>query len=184
LVCVAVLLASYGIGLVIKKIRFAGVQTERTSSAETAKPDNKPESDDAKAVADEGGRPEPSEQVGEVAAEPAAEPNEDVASGPQRPGGRREMMDERMRERIQNMSEQERQEFMARRRERGGRRGGGGAFIQLSEQDRENFRAEMEQLGARVGEMSDEERRQARDKIFEKYGLPTGGGRRRPGGRD
>jgi len=102
------------------------------------------------------------------------------------------MMGEGMRERFQNMSEEERQEAMARMRERfGGRgRGGGGSpFAQLSEEDRDNLRAEMEELGARAGEMSEEEMRQARGAIMEKYGITPRsggggeGGRRRPGGR-
>ncbi len=80
---------------------------------------------------------------------------------------------------------------MANMRERfGGRRRGEGrgGFSQLSEEDRENLRAEMEELGARADEMSEEEMRQARSEIMEKYGITPGrfgggeGGRRRSGG--
>ena len=86
-----------------------------------------------------------------------------------------------MGERFQNMSEEEGQEAMARMRERfGGRRGGGGegrgAFSQLSEEDRENLRVEMEELNAKADEMSEEEMRQARTEIREKYRLPPRGG--------
>ena len=38
LVCIAVLFASYGVGLGIKKIRFAGVETQVSAAAETEKP--------------------------------------------------------------------------------------------------------------------------------------------------
>ena len=96
------------------------------------------------------------------------------------------MMGEGMRERFQNMSEEERQEAMARMKERFGGRGrgggegrGGGPFAQLSEEDQASLRAEMEALG----DMPDEERQQARAKIFEKYGItPREGGGGRPGG--
>ncbi|UCD94445.1 MAG: hypothetical protein JSU69_11905 [Candidatus Zixiibacteriota bacterium] len=179
--CIAVLLASYVVGLGIKKIRFAGVETEAAASPETDKPDDKSESDKDKVAADASPTSESSQERTE---EPPAEPDEEVTAQPQRPGGRR-MMGEGMRERFQNMSEEERQEFMARMRERGGRRGGGGAFAQLSEEDRENLRAEMEELGTRAGELSEEEMRQARNEILEKYGITPGagrGGRRRGDG--
>ncbi|MHC4353581.1 MAG: hypothetical protein ACYS0H_12795 [Planctomycetota bacterium] len=189
LVCIAVLFASYGVGLGVKQIRFAGAETEASPAADTGKPADKPESDGEEVVAKEGDASESSE---EVAAEPSAEPGEEVAARPERPEGRRGMrgggmMGEGMRERFQNMSEEERQEAFAQMRERMGSRGGrgGGPFTQLSEEDRDSFRAEMEELGARAGEMSDEEREQARTEIFEKYGIPTGGGgggRRRGGG--
>jgi len=186
LVCIAVLLAAYGVGLGVKKVRFAAVSEQVSTDLEPENPAD--ESEDKAVATSEDSGPEPSE---ELAAEPSEEPAEEVAARPERPEGRRRggMMGEGMRERFQNMSEQERQEAMAQMRERfGGRRrgegGGGGAFSQMSEEDRENFRAEMEALGARAGEMSDEERQQARTEIFEKYGLPTrgggGGGRRGP----
>ncbi|MHC4569527.1 MAG: hypothetical protein ACYTE3_27695, partial [Planctomycetota bacterium] len=196
LTCIAVLFAAYGVGLGVRKIR--GVDGQAPAAADSEKPTGKPEADGEEVVAKEGGASESSE---EVAAEPSAEPDEEVAARPERPeGGRRGMrgggmMGEGMRERFQNMSEEEQQEAMARMREmrermgsRGGRGGGGrggGPFSQLSDEDRESFMAEMRELGASAADMSDEERQQARDEIFEKYGLPTGGGgggRRRGGG--
>ncbi|MBL7185574.1 MAG: hypothetical protein ISS70_04560 [Phycisphaerae bacterium] len=184
LVCIAVLFASYGVGLGVRKIRFAGVEGQASADVKSEEPADE---SDEEAVAAEEGTSGPSE---EVAAEPSADPDEEVAARPERPEGGR-MRGEGMRERFQNMSEEERQEAMAQMRERGGRgRGGGGgegegrgggAFSQLSEEDRDNLRAEMEALGA--GEMSDEERQQARTEIFQKYGItPREGGGGRPGG--
>lgn len=175
LTCIAVLFASYGVGLGVKQVRFAAADTE--------KPGDKPESDGEEVVAKEGDASESSE---EVAAEPSAEPDEEVAARPERPEGRRGMrgggmMGEGMRERFQNMSEEERAQMRERmgssRRGRGGGEGrGGGAFSQLSDEDRESFMTEMREFGAGAADMSDEERQQARDEILEKYGLPTGGG--------
>jgi hypothetical protein len=187
LVCIAVLFASYGVGLGVREIRFAGVDTQASAAVETEKPDDKPESDEEQVAADEGAD---------------SEPSEDLAARPERPEGARRgggggMMDEGMRERLQNMSEEERQEAMAQMRERMGSRAGrgggegrsrgGGAFSQLSDEDRESFMAEMRELGAGGADMSDEERQQARTAILEKYGLPTtagGGGGGRRGGRE
>ena len=194
LVCIAVLLGAYGVGLGVKKVRFAGIGEQAWATAGPEKSADKLESDDEKVAAEKGDSSE------EVAAEPSEEPVEEVAARPERPEGRRRggMMGEGMRERFQNMSEEERQEAMAQMRERfggrsrgGGEGRGGGAFSQMSEEDRENFRADMEKLGASAEEMSEEERRQARTEIFEKYGITPregGGGRpgggRRPGGRE
>ena len=187
LVCVAVLLAAYGVGLGVRKVRFAGVETPVAAAAKT----ERPESDKSEADADKGAASKPSE---EVAAEPSEQADGEVAARPERPEGRG-MGGGGMRERFQNMTEEERQEAMAQMRERGGRTrgqgggGGGGGFQQLSEEDREKLRTEMEELGARAGEMSEEEMRQARGEIMQKYGItPRGGGGggagRRPGGRE
>jgi len=184
LVCVAVLFASYGVGLGVRKIRFAGVETQVSATADGEISADKSESDESEVAADEDADSEPSEEV-------TGEPAEEVAAQPERPeGGRRGMMGEGMRERFQNMTEEERQEAMVKMRERfGGRgRGGGegrGGSPQLSEEDRDNLRAEMEELGARAGEMSEDEMRQARGAIMEKYGITPrgeGGGRRPRGG--
>jgi len=192
LVCIAVLLCAYGVGLGVKKVRFAGVEGQVSAAAGPEKPAD--ESDDEAVATSETAEPEPSEEVAE-------EPAEEVAARPERPEGRRRggMMGEGMRERFQNMSEEERQEAMAQMRERfggrgrGEREGGGrGGFSQMSEEDRDNLRADMEDLGARAEGMSDEERQQERNEIFEKYGITPrsggGGGRpgggRRPGGRE
>ena len=178
LICIAVLLASYGVGLGVRKVRFAGIKAQASvapkpeKSAEKSKPDgtDKIVADAAPQTGDE-----PQEEQSRQ-----EEPQEEPSRRRQRPEGGR-MMGEGMRERFQNMSEEERQEMMARMRERGGRRGGG-AFTQLSEEDRESLRAEMEELGARAGEMSEEEMREARGQIMEKYGITPGRFGGRPGG--
>lgn len=181
LVCIAVLLGSYGVGLGIKKIRFAGAEAQTSTVSESGNPVDK--SDDEKTAAEGNAPAEPSEK----AEQPAAEPGEEAAARPEQFEGRR-MRGGAMSERFQNMSEQERQAAIAEMRERArmrmeGRGRGGGAFSQMSDEDRENFRAEMEALNARAGEMSEDQMRQARNEILEKYGLPTGGrgGRRRFG---
>jgi len=81
---------------------------------------------------------------------------------------------------------QMRERMGGRMRGGGGEGRGGGMLSQLSEEDRESFMAEMRELGAGAADMSDEERQQARDAILEKYGLPAGGGggRGRRGGRE
>ncbi len=100
-----------------------------------------------------------------------------------------------MRERFENMSEEEKEKFRTQMRDRfGGRRRDGGQDMgsQLSEEDRAKMMKDFEDLRAKSEEMSEEERGEARNKIFEKYGLsPRGsgggrgfgdreGGRRRP----
>jgi len=188
LVCIAVLVAAYGVGLGVKKIRFARAEAKVTASSETTRRADQSESDGRKVASDEGDPNEQSEEAQEdkeVAEEPNAESDEDVAAGPDRPEGEREMMGG-MRERFQNMSDQERREAIARARERfGGRARRAGPLAQLSEEDTEKLRAEMEELAARAGEMTDDQRRQARNEILEKYGIdPEAGrrGRRRSGG--
>jgi hypothetical protein len=91
------------------------------------------------------------------------------------------------------MSEEEKQQAMAQMREKfGGRRREN--MPQLSEEDREKMRVDMEDLRARWESMSEEERQAAQAQMREKYGFaPRGfggdrgfgsgeGGRRSPGG--
>ncbi|MHC4117068.1 MAG: hypothetical protein ACYSWO_06140 [Planctomycetota bacterium] len=179
LVCIAVLLGAYGIGLGVRRVRFGGVETQAPVASEPEESADEP----AEVVAaDTEAESEPSEQVQQEQSEGEEEP----AFPRERPEGRRGMMGEGMRERFQNMSDEERQEMMARMRDRGGRRrgegGGGSPFGQLSEEDRDNLRADMEELGARAGEMSEEEMREARGQIMEKYGITPGRFGGRPGG--
>jgi len=99
-----------------------------------------------------------------------------------------------MRERFENMTDEEREKFRAQMRERfSGRRRDMGS--ELSDEDRTKMREEIEALRARWEEMSEAEREEARNQISEKYGfMPRGlggdrgfgggeGGRRRPGNR-
>lgn len=183
LVCIAVLIAAYGIGLGIRKVRFAGSEAQASTTAKPEEPADTSTKDPV--AADTSAASEPSEEAQEEQSQDEEQGEPDPER--ERPEGRR-MMGEGMRERFQNMSEEERQEAMAQMRERFGGRGRGegrGGFSQLSEEDRDNLRAEMEELGTKAGEMSEEEMRQARSEILEKYGITprAGGGGRRPGGR-
>ena len=104
LVCIAILLAAYGVGLGIRKVRFAGVEAQASAAAETEKPADKPESDEDEVVADTEAGSEPSEELTE---EPTEEPEEEFAARPGRPEGGR-MMGGEMRERFQHTSDEER----------------------------------------------------------------------------
>jgi 23S rRNA pseudouridine2605 synthase len=183
IVCIGVLLAAYGIGIGIREIRFRGAKVEPEAVAGAEKPANEPPKEQV------GARSRPARGTAET---PEPRPSSEEGA---RPGADRMMG---MRERFENMSEEEREKAIAEMRERfGGRRREGGP--QLSEEDRAKMREELEELRARSEEMSEEEREKARAQIFEKYGIsPRGsggrpgggrsfgggeGGRRRPGGR-
>ena len=178
LACVGVLVAAFAIGICVRGIRFGDAENE---SAKAITPEKSPselemESIQAKRMPgggmDRGGDPSPEERAKLVE---------------QREG---------MRERFENMTEEEQEKFKAQMRERfGGRRRDGGQDMgsELSEEDRTKMREEMEQLRAKWEEMSEAEREEARKQISEKYGVtPRGlgggrgfgdreGGRRRPG---
>jgi hypothetical protein len=177
IVCIAVLLAAYGIGIGIRGIRFRAVEPETSAAAKSDKPAD--ESEEKTVAANTAAAPEsPGESEEEVSGE------EEPGPRPERPEGER-MMGRGMGERFQNMSEEERQEFMARMQQRGGsrRREGRGGFPQISEEDKEKIAAEMEELQARADELSEEEMREARREIMQKYGMNfRGGGGGRPGG--
>ncbi|MHC4489001.1 MAG: hypothetical protein ACYS9C_07545 [Planctomycetota bacterium] len=181
IVCVAVLLGSWGIGLCVRQVRFrsAGIESKAGSepqmSAEIQKPGD----------------------AGEAEREPAEMAQFRPDRGPMPGGeGRRPFGDvseeerERMRERFENMSEEEKQEYRAQMRERfGGRRPqGGDRFGDLSEEERARSRAERESMRERFENMSEEERQEFMAQRRERFGgrRPQGdgeGGRRRPGAR-
>ncbi len=112
LVCIAVLLGAYGVGLGVRRVRFAGVEEQASAAAETEKPADKPESDEDEVVADTDASFEPSEELAE---EPSEEPEQAYAeeaeaefvARPGRPEGGR-MMGGAMGERFQNMHEEAR----------------------------------------------------------------------------
>lgn len=84
MVCIAVLLTSYVVGLGIQKVRFAAAETKAPVAAETEEPADKPESDADEVVADtETGSEPPEERSGESYAEQA----EEFAAQPKRPRG-------------------------------------------------------------------------------------------------
>jgi hypothetical protein len=175
LVCVGVLIAAFAIGICIREIRFSGVKNEFVSAAKPEKSAGELERRQAQARQMPG--------IGGMDMGGNLSPEERTALVEQRNG---------MRERFENMSDEEREKFRAQMRERfGGRRRDMGS--ELSEEDRTKMREEIEALRARWEEMSEAEREEARNQISEKYGFtPRGlgggrsfgdgeGGRRRPG---
>jgi hypothetical protein len=161
LVCVGVLVAAFAIGICIRKARFGGSEDE---SITAIAPEKSPrelemEREQARRMPGTGG----TDRGGELSTEERAELVK------QREG---------MRERYENMTEEEQEQFRAKMRERfsGRRRGDMGSH--LSEEDREKLMKEFEELRARAEEMTEEEREEARRKIMEKYSLPS----RKPGG--
>jgi len=169
IICIAVLLGAWGTGLCIRKVRFRSAGIESKAVTEVGKPGI------------------------EAEREPAEMAQFRPARGPM-PGGEgrgpfgdvSEEERERMRERFENMSEEERQGYKAQKRERvGGRRPqGGDRFGDLSEEER----AERENMRERLENMSEEEREEFRVQMRERFGgrRPQGdgeGGRRRPGAR-
>jgi len=166
IVCVAVLVGSWGVGLCIRQVRFRNAGIESKAGTEVGKPGIEPEGERAEMAQF---RPARGPMPGGEGRRPF--------------GGLSEEERERMRERFENMSEEEREEYRAQMREGfGGRRPqGGDRFGNLSEEERERMRERLEN-------MSEEERQEFRAQQRERFGgrRPQGGeegGRRRPGGR-
>ena len=178
IICIGVLVVAYGVGVCIREIRFRGARDETNVAAKTDKPESgsQPEGTVQKPTSPDGDR-DPEERLADTPQEPEDGPPRPRMGGP---GGAPGML---TREQLENMSEEERREAMARMRERfGGRRREAGS--QLSDEDRTKMREELEQLRERSEDMSEEERAEARAKIFEKYGItPRGPGGRSGGGR-
>jgi len=176
IVWASVLFASYVIGICIREVRFQRARVE-------SKADTEPQ---VSSEVQEPGETDP--LIRELA-------QRRPMSGPEGPGGPRNRSPEDragfgegrgdMRERLENMSEEEREQFRAQMRERfaGRRQEGGGMLQNLSEEERARFREEMEELRGRWEEMSEEEREEARSQMSEKYGfVPRIGMGGRPGG--
>jgi uncharacterized membrane protein len=159
LVCVGVLVAAYAIGVGIREIRFGGDGNESKTAIVPEKSPGELERNPAQARRmpgsggmDRGGDLSPEERTGLVEQRAV------------------------MRERFENMTEEEREEFKAKMRDRfGGRRRDMGPQLQLSEEDRTKMREEIEKLRAGWEEMSEQEREEARKKISEKYGFTPRG---------
>ena len=121
LVCIAVLCASYGVGLGVRRIRGVDKQAPVVAAADSDIPTDEPEPDvDEVAAETEPGSEMPEESV----EEPHEEPVQEVAARPERVGGGGAQMvvvePERiraMREQLQRMTveEAERKELQARR---------------------------------------------------------------------
>jgi hypothetical protein len=154
LVCVIVLVASYGIGLCIREVRFSGVKKASAAVAKSEKPAGGPGSEQAQTGQTPGGGA--SEAAGNLT------PDQGAALTDQRGG---------TRPRFENMTDAEREAFRNQMRDRfgGGRRGGMGS--QLSEEDRAKMREELDSLRAKWDQMSDEEKEKARNEFSEKYGF-------------
>ena len=171
-VAVVVLVAAFAVGLCIREIRFRRVGAE-PKAAETQKQSiaSQPQTD----------RPPAAPMFG-----PGGPGRERGPSGEQRTG----TVDDRaaMKERFENMSEEEREKFKSQMRDRfsggGRRRGGGEMFPNLTEEQRTEMREQMEKLREQWEQMSEEERQEVLAQMREKYGFtPRMGFGGRPGGR-
>lgn len=194
LVCIAVLTASYGVGLGVRKLRMAGFKIsvsmgdDTEERAVTPEPETKVEPKTAEGII--AAAPEPSQADEPVEEAPIEEPPEEQ---PEPQAIQTVQPDlKATKASFQDLSDAERQKIMAQKRKafegkaRGEGRGGRSAFQQLSEEDRTDFRSKMEALTtqARAGEISEEEMRQARAELFQEYGInPQARGGRRPGRR-
>jgi len=167
LVCIGVLVAAFAIGICIRQVRFGGAgkttEVPEKSPVELAR-----ERDQARRV------PGPGRTSG---------------TGDLSPEQRAELVEQRagMRERFENMTDEEREQFRAQMRERfGGGRRSMGPQLNLSDEERAKMREEIDTLREKWDQMSEAEREEARNQISEKYGFsPRGlGGGRGFGGRE
>lgn len=153
IVCVVVLVAAYGIGLCIRQIRLGGAKNESAAAAKPETPAAGLESRQAQARQMPGAGA--ADRGGDLSAE------QRTALAEQRAG---------MRERFENMTDEEREAFRAQMRERfSGRRRDMGS--QLSEEDRAKMREELDALRTRWDQMSEAEKEEARNQFSEKYGF-------------
>ncbi len=164
IVCIGALITAYGIGLGIRKIRFAGVEAQAKVVTKSRKPAEGPAK--YKVAAKPGTPPETPSQ------------STDNPSPEEKPGLSSERT-QPMREQFTNVSEEEKPEDMRERfsgrRQREGRPGHSerGSWAQLSEEDKAKLREEIHELMDRAEEMTEEERNKAQAEIHEKYGLSS-----------
>jgi len=173
LICIGVLIAAFAIGICIRKIRL-GNESTATTAPEKSPGELAREREQARRMPG----PEGTRRSGELSPEQRAELTEQRAE---------------MRQRFENMSDEEREAFRAQMRERfSGRRRDMDPQLQLSDEERAKMREEFDALREKWDQMSEAEREEARNQISEKYGFsPRGlgggrgfgdreGGRRRP----
>ena len=154
--CIGVLVASYVVGVCIREIRFSTVaktaEVPKKTPIEVAG-----DRQQARSIPDGG-------QTGQMG---------DVVSGQTT-----ELAEQRTdpRGRFDNMTDEEREAFRAQMRERfSGRRQDMGPQLNLSEEEREQLRKDIDELRANWDQMSEAEREEARNKISDKYGfMPRG----------
>jgi len=193
IVWVAVLFASYVIGICVREVRFHRARTtvEVTKETETTAPKPKvvkkvERLSDAEKLAQELAQKAPAAGAGSggrMANRPggqgAGEARENMRG---RFGNMSEEERAQMRDRFANMSEEER----AQMRERmGGRsRRGGDRMQNMTEEERAQMEEQRRQMRERMESMSDEERAQMRERMGGRRSRGDGeGGGGRPGGR-
>jgi len=179
MVCVAVLLGAWGIGLCIRQVRFrnAAIESEAATEPQMSANIQKP-------IGAGGPKGEPA-GMAQFRPEIVPMPGDEE----RRPwGDLSEEERESMKQRFENMSEQEKEEFRAQMRERaGGRRPQGDVrFRNLSEEERARLKEQRESMRKRFENMSEQEREEFKAQMRERSGgrRPQGnaeGGRRRQG---
>jgi hypothetical protein len=162
LVCIGVLVAAFAIGICIRKIRFGAENKSIAAAPEKSPIELAREREQARRMPGNEGTGRDSE----------LSPEQRAALVEQRAG---------MRERFENMTDEEREAFRAQMRERfSGRRQNMGPQLQLSDEERAKMREEIDALREKWDQMSEAEREEARNQISEKYGFTPrglGGGR-------
>ncbi len=158
-VCGVVLCAAYAIGLCIREIRFRLAAAEPVS-AEVQKTDVAKVQEPASPATDQPAGPERNSDSENDFGGPGFGGQGGSRFGDSGPG------------RFENMTEEERAQMRDRFANGGGRQG----MPQLSDEDMQKMRTEMEELRTKREEMSDEEYQQAMTQLREKYGMPSRGG--------
>ena len=137
IVCAAVLVAAYGIGLCIREIRFQRTKTESKTGVDSDKFDSKPETE--------------RNETERMSASSADRPGPDLTT--------------EERDRSEDMPEEEPKESRDRMRGFGDRRpGGNDRFQNLSEEERARIEEERRQIKERWESMSEEERQEYRER--------------------
>ncbi len=160
IVWASVLFASYVTGKCIKEVRFkrARIASQAVTEPEVSSEVQKPSEIDP--LVRELAQRRPMPGPGGVMREGNISPEERAGSEEGRRG---------MRERLENMSEEEREQFRAQMRERfaGRRREGGmrGRFENMSEEERARMEEERRQMRERMENMSEEERAKMREEM-------------------
>jgi Spy/CpxP family protein refolding chaperone len=162
LVCVGVLVAAFAIGICIRKIRFGAENKSIATVPEKSPIELAREREQARRMPGNEGTGRDSE----------LSPEQRAALVEQRAG---------MRDRFENMTDEEREAFRTQMRERfSGRRRDMGPQLQLSDEERAKMREDIDALREKWDQMSEAEREEARNQISEKYGFTPrglGGGR-------
>jgi hypothetical protein len=158
LVCIGVLVAAFVIGICIRKIRFGTGNKSIAAAPEKSPRELAREREQARRIPGTEGMGRSSELS---------------------PEQRAELVEQRaeMRERFENMTDEEREAFRAQMRERfsGRRRGDMGPQLQLSDEERAKMREDIDALREKWDQMSEAEREEARNQISEKYGFSPRG---------